>query len=317
MNYLELNKPTSSSKTIAHHSQEVNRVLWRVLLVNLGVAAAKIIVGLWTDSVSMLADGFHSATDASSNVIGLVGSTIARQPPDRNHPYGHQKYETFATLAIGLLLLITSWNILENAVTRLVAGSAPEIGPLSFGVMGLTLVLNVLVVLYEKNKGRRLNSSLLLADAAHTRSDIFVSLSVLASLVAIKAGWSWLDPVMALIIVAVIGYTGWRIIWNASNVLADSAVVDTAAVERVALSVAGVQSCHKIRSRGSEQATHLDLHIQVDGQMPLEQAHLLGHITQDRLQSELGLSEVMVHVEPAQERAITVPYLRAEVNRRG
>jgi cation diffusion facilitator family transporter len=301
MNYLELNKPTLSSKTMTRHSQEVNLVLWQVLAANLAVAGAKIAAGLWTGSVSILADGFHSATDASSNVIGLVGSTIAGQPPDRDHPYGHHKYETVAMMGIGLLLLIASWNVLQSAFSRLVEGVSPEIGPFSFGVMLVTLVFNVIVVFYEKKRGCQLNSSLLLADAAHTKSDIFVSLSVLATLVAVRLGWFWLDPVMALLIVAVIGHTGWQIIRRASDILADSAVVDAGAVEQVALSVEGVQSCHKIRSRGSDQATHLDLHIQVDGQMPLEQAHLLGHVTQDRLQNELGIAEVLVHVEPVQD----------------
>lgn len=293
-----IKRPSLPSRS--SYSQQVNQVLRRVLTLNLLVAGAKITAGILAGSISMLADGFHSAMDASSNVIGLVGSTIASQPPDRNHPYGHQKYETFATLAIGLLLLITSWNILTSIFTRLTQGSLPEISSLSFGVMTVTIVLNLLVVIYEKRRGRQLKSSLLLADADHTKSDIFVSLSVLASLIAMKAGWLWLDAVVGLMIVGVIGYTGWRIVRRASAILTDSAVVDVALVEQVALSIEGVQSCHKIRSRGTDQAGHLDLHIQVDGRMPLERAHELGHIAQDRLKQALGLADVIVHVEPVQ-----------------
>jgi cation diffusion facilitator family transporter len=164
--------------------------------------------------------------------------------------------------------------------------------------MVATILLNSAVVLYERKKGDQLKSSLLLADAAHTKSDIFVSFSVLASLFAIKLGWLWIDPVIALLIVSLIARTGWHIVRRASDVLTDSAVVDTRRVEQVALSVKGVQSCHKIRSRGTDQLGHLDLHIQVDGRMPLEQAHHLGHLTQARLQKELGLADVIVHVEP-------------------
>ncbi|MFQ5611883.1 MAG: cation diffusion facilitator family transporter [Anaerolineae bacterium] len=291
------------SEAVSAHHRQVNRVLWQVLGVNLLVAGAKIIAGLAAGSISMLADGFHSALDGSSNVIGLIGSTVASRPPDSNHPYGHQKYETFATLGIGLLLLLTSWNVLKSIVTRLLEGGVPEITPVSFAVMIITLGINILVTLYEKRQGCRLKSHLLLADAAHTRSDIFVSLSVLASLVAVVLGWPWIDVVTASVIVVVIGHTGWQIVRRASNILADSAAIEVARVREVALSVEGVRSCHKIRSRGSDRAMHLDLHIQVDGQLPLEEAHRLGHLAQNQLEKELGVTDVVVHVEPVEEGA--------------
>jgi cation diffusion facilitator family transporter len=290
--YLASTQPTRSN------SQQVNQVLWQVLGINLLVAGAKIVAGVAAGSISMIADGFHSAMDASSNIIGLIGSAIAGQPPDNSHPYGHQKYETFATLGIGLLLLFTSWNVLKSVFTRLVEGSTPQVTTFSFVVMIATIILNLMVVTYEKKRGCQLKSSLLLADAAHTKSDIFVSFSVLTSLVAVKVGWPWIDVAVALVIVFVIGHTGWKIVHRASDILADRAVIDTSLVEKVVLSVAGVQSCHKIRSRGHDQAAHLDLHIQIDGQMTLEEAHWLGHLTQDRLKNELGVVDVMVHVEP-------------------
>lgn len=281
-------------------SVAVNRVLWQTLALNLLVAGAKIAVGLATGAISMLADGFHSAMDASSNVIALIGSTVAGQPPDSNHPYGHQKYETFATLGIGLLLLFTSWNVLKSVLARLVEGGSPEVTTLSFGVMLVTLAINLAVSSYERHKGKQLHSSLLLADADHTRSDIFVSLSVIISLVAVRLGWLWMDALVALVIVFVIGRTGWQIVRRASEVLSDCAVIDATQVEDIVTSVEGVQSCHKIRSRGTDHATHLDLHIQVDGHMPLAHAHYLGHQAEDRLRQKLGITDVIVHVEPVE-----------------
>lgn len=282
----------------ASNFSQVKRVLWQILGINLAVAAAKIAVGLVTGSISMVADGFHSIMDGSSNIIGLVGLAIAGRPPDANHPYGHQKYETFATMAIGLLLLLAAWNILQSAFTRFSEGGAPVVTTLSFAVMVVTIAINWAVTRYEARRGRQLKSGVLLADAEHTRSDIFVSLSVIASLIAVRIGWIWVDAGVAIIIVGVIGWTGWRIIHNASRILSDSAVIDPAEVERIALSVKGVQSSHKIRSRGTDQTTYLDLHIQVDGQMSLEEAHRLGHVVQKRLQDELGVSDVIVHAEP-------------------
>lgn len=292
-----IHKPVVKKPALSPH-QTVNRVLWKVLFVNLLVAAIKILVGFFSGSISMIADGFHSAMDGSSNIIGLIGSTVAGRPPDSNHPYGHQKYETFATLCIGLILLLTSWNVLQSIVTRLIEGGTPEVSAFSFGVMIVTIILNLAVVVYESKRGRQLNSTILLADAAHTKSDVFVSLSVIASLIAVKLGWVWIDTVVALIIVLVIGHTGWKIVRRASDVLADCSVIDAAEVEKVVLSVDGIHSCHKIRSRGTEQQAHLDLHIQVDGQMTLNEAHELGHSVQDQLQQQLDIEDVMVHVEP-------------------
>ena len=288
----------TQASSITSNGKQIKRVLWQVLGLNFLVAGAKIAVGSATGSLSMVADGFHSAMDGTSNVIGLVGMTFAGRPPDDDHPYGHQKYETFATLAIGLLLLLTTWNILKSAVTRLLEGSSPEVTVVSFVVMFVTMGINWAVSRYEQRQGKRLKSSVLLADSAHTRSDVYVSLSVIGGLVAIQLGWLWVDTVVALIIVVVIGKVGWEIIWRASNTLADSAVVDPAEVEKIALSVDGVKSCHKIRSRGTDLATYLDLHIQVDSHMSLAEAHYLSHQVQDRLQQDLDLTDVVVHAEP-------------------
>jgi cation diffusion facilitator family transporter len=289
----------------AHFSQ-VKRVLWQILGLNLVVAAAKIGVGVATGSISMIADGFHSTLDGSSNIIGLVGISIAARPPDESHPYGHQKYEAFATLGIGALLLIASWNVLRSAITRLIEGGAPQVTGLSFGVMLGSILISWLVTRYEGRQGQKLNSTILLADAAHTRSDIFVSLSVLIGLVAVRLGWPWVDAVAALLIMGFIAHTGWKIIKQASDTLADSAVIDTRDVEKVTLSVEGVESCHKIRSRGADGATYLDLHIQVNGQLSLEEGHELGHEVQNRLQEKLGVSDVIVHVEPAEVKPNTI-----------
>jgi cation diffusion facilitator family transporter len=296
-------KPTtspqlSSPEATSPRSKQVKRVLWQILGVNLLVAVAKIVVGLAIGSISMVADGFHSTMDGSSNVIGLIGLTIASRPPDKEHPYGHQKYETFATLGIGLLLLLVGWNVLQSTITRLKEGGAPVVTVVSFVVMIITISLNWGITRYESRKGQQLKSSILLADAAHTRSDIFVSLSVIISLAAVKLGLSWVDGVVALIIVGVIGWTGWQIIRGASQVLADSAVIDPDLVEEIALSVDGVRSVHKVRSRGTDEAIYLDLHIQVDGRLSLEEAHKLGHLVQARLERELGVTDVVVHAEP-------------------
>jgi cation diffusion facilitator family transporter len=159
--------------------------------------------------------------------------------------------------------------------------------------------LNLLAAVYQKRRGGELRSRLLLAGAARLPFDLFVSVLVLASLVAASLGWARLDALAALLIVGEIGYTGWQMARCACQVLADRAVVDPAVVEAVALSVTGVRSCHKIRSRGPAWASHLDLHLQIDGCLPLEEAHRLGHLTRRRLEKRLKVKDVIVHLEPA------------------
>ncbi|MEE8218421.1 MAG: cation diffusion facilitator family transporter, partial [Vicinamibacteria bacterium] len=153
----------------------VQRVLWLTLVLNLGVSGGKVVVGLLSGSLAMVADGYHSLVDGSNNVIGLIVAAYAFAPPDRGHPYGHRKFETAAAAAIGVALLVLAYHVLEGALGRVTSpGALPEIGPLNWVVMFVTMAVNVFVSWYEEREGRRLQSAFLLADATHTRADLFV-----------------------------------------------------------------------------------------------------------------------------------------------
>ena len=178
----------------------VSGVLLRVLVLNVLVAAAKLIFGYATGAVSIISDGFHSLTDSASNVVALVGIRAARQPPDANHPYGHRKFETLASAGIFFFLLLVLVEVLRTAIGRLQSGGAPEITTASFVIMGGTLVVNLGVVAYESAAARRFRSELLLADSYHTRSDVLTSLSVIAALIGVKLGYPVLDALAALVV---------------------------------------------------------------------------------------------------------------------
>ena len=160
---------------------QVSQVLWRVFFLNLIVAAAKITLGLASGAVSILSDGFHSLTDTASNIVALFGVRIASQPPDDDHPYGHRKFETMASVGILIFLLLVLFEVLSAAVERLQSGGEPAITRLTFVVMGATFLVNLGVVIYERAAGRRLNSEVLLADAHHTTSDLLTSGAVIAA----------------------------------------------------------------------------------------------------------------------------------------
>lgn len=276
----------------------VRRLLAIVLVLNLSVAAAKLFVGWRIGSISMLADGFHSLTDTASNVVGLVGLSLAARPPDADHPYGHRKFETLSALLIGGLLALTAWEVLQSCVERLRTGSSPEATPLAFLVMGVTIAVNLGVATWERRRGERLGSEILMADAGHTASDVYVSLGVILSLLASRWGYPQLDAVAALVITAVIARAAFQIVRRSAGPLLDAAVVPAARIREVALSVPGVESVHKIRTRGEPRHGHADLHVQVRPDLRIDQAHVIGHMVTDRLRKELGFRDVVTHLEP-------------------
>jgi cation diffusion facilitator family transporter len=283
----------------------VRRVLWIVLILNMLVAAAKLATGLLTGAVAMIADGFHSSMDASSNVVGLVGIRLAAQPPDDDHPYGHQRFETLATLAIGGLLLVAAWEILQTMLDRILQGGTPEVTQASFAIMIGTMVINLGVSLYERRRGHALGSTVLLADAAHTSSDFFVSLSVLISLAGIKLGFTWIDIVVALVIVAVIGRVGLGIIGQTSNVLADRQTLDPQAVADLIQDVPGVEETVRVRSRGPTDAVYVDIDTRVKPALTTDHTYAIAKTIKARVRETYpAVAEVQVHFAP-QRNALT------------
>jgi cation diffusion facilitator family transporter len=169
-------------------SRSISAVLVRVLVLNLVVAVSKISLGLATSAVSVLSDGFHSLTDTASNVVALVGVRLSSQPPDEDHPYGHRKFETLASIGILIFLILVLFEVASSAVDRFRTGGTPTVGVISFVVMGATFLVNLGVVIYERRAGRRLSSEILLADAHHTMSDLMTSATVIVALIGVKFG---------------------------------------------------------------------------------------------------------------------------------
>ena len=278
---------------------EVNKVLYRVLFLNLAVALAKIILGYYTGAVSIISDGFHSLTDSASNVVALVGVSVARQPPDANHPYGHRKYETMASIGILIFLVVVLVEVLSAAADRVVKGGTPRVFPEGIGLMAVTLVVNLWVVRYEMREGRRLKSEVLNADAKHTRSDVLTTGAVLGALFGVWWGYPLLDPMAALLVAGFIGHACWSIAQEASRILADEIVLPEDEVRLVVQSVPDVIGCEKIRTRGSADYAFLDLHLWLNGSTSLEKAHATSHIVKDRLMTRFPqLVDVVIHIEP-------------------
>ena len=284
----------------------VRRTLWIVLGLNLTVAGAKLGYGLFTGSVAMTADGFHSLLDGSSNVIGLLAMALAARPPDDRHPYGHSKYETYASAAIGGMLVVAAWEVGKRAIDGLLGGARPpEVTALSFVVMVLTLVVNTAVTLYERRVGRRVRSDLLLADASHTASDIFVSLGVIGSLIAVKLGVPTADSIIALIIALVIVRTAIAVLARAEAALSDRARLDVSEVCAVVREVDGVEGCHSVRTRGTTSEVFVDLHAEVDPGTTVEDGHRISAAVVDSIIGAFPqVVDVLVHLCPANQDSL-------------
>ncbi len=263
------------------------------------VASAKIAYGYITDSISMLSDGFHSFFDGTSNVIGLTGIWIASHPPDKTHPYGHKKFETLSTIAIAVLIFIAGFEIVKKAYKGLALPHSIEVTTLSFIIMFITLSINIWVMAYETKKGRELQSDFLLADAMHTKTDIFISVSVIISLIAAKTGYPLIDVIAAIFIVFFISRMGFNILKSAADVLTDAACINPAEIRKIINKVEGIKGCHEIRSRGKEGAVNLDLHILVAPEVKTEDAHELAHKVEGAIKRELpSVIDVVIHIEP-------------------
>jgi len=283
-----------------NRNTQVKRVLTGLLVANLGVVGAKFVIGLRTGSLGVLGDAVHSSVDATNNVLALAVIWIAARAPDEDHPYGHEKFETLGALAIVVFLSITCFELAKGAVTRLAKGSAVamEVGVLELGLLAATLIVNVVVTAYESRRGRQLNSAILLADATHTRADVFITIGVLIGLIAARLGYWYVDPIVALIVAVVIVVLAYRIVAGSVPVLVDQLATPPDEIRTAAEDVPEVVRAYDIRSRGSAERRFVELTIAVDGDASVTAAHDVADAVEQRLRRDLGFHEIIVHVEP-------------------
>lgn len=299
--------PAPPKTDAAIRTRHIRRVLVVIMLLNLAVAAAKFFYGSVTGSVSMRADGIASVFDAASNVIGIAGMLIAARPADTDHPYGHAKFETYASVVIGMMLLIAAWNVASDAYA---AFTEPvhtiEVNAGSFIVMIGTLAINLGVSFYERKRGHALKSEILSADALHTAADALVSLSVIIGLIFVLLGFPLADPICSLVVAVAILHSAWEVFKQANATLSDEARIPAAAIVDCAQSIQDVRQCHQVRTRGTEGEVYLDLHILLDPTLSIKDAHAVGNQVEAAIRKAFPqIVDVTVHLEPdtPEERA--------------
>lgn len=288
----------------------VRRVLVITLLLNLLVMALKGTIGWWTGSLSLLADAIHSVTDSANNVLGLVTNRLASPQPDRDHPYGHQKYEAVGALGIAAFLGIACFEIVQGAIERILnGGTAVEIAAPELWLLLLVLGINIFVAFYERSVGRQIGSPILIADAQHTMSDIWVTISVLAGLIGIWI-WNvqWLDVALSFPVALLVVRSGWSVIRSNLPWLVDEMAVAPEAIHATVLTVPGVLNCHSIASRGLlGRQVFIEMHLIVDA-ADVETAHTITEAVEARLEEKYGPVRISIHVEPPTYQSDRISY---------
>jgi cation diffusion facilitator family transporter len=292
--------PEADVQDRTERTNSIRRVLLAVLALNLLVAFAKIGYGLKSGSVAMSADGAQSLLDGLSNVVGLVSIAIAARPPDEEHHYGHERYETLASLIIAMMMSVSVIEIVRSSVRQLVAGSAPTVDGGSFLVLAGTMTINLGVAWWETRKGRELQSDFLAADARHTLSDVAVSTGVIIGLLAVRAGFDRADSIVSIVIAGVIAWTAWTILRDASLVLTDAVRTDPRKLMEAILNTEGVETAHKLRARSMGGRQLVEVDITVDPQLRVDQAHDVTTRVERSVREIAGShAQAIVHVEPA------------------
>jgi len=289
----------------------VRRVLIITLLLNLFVMGLKVIVGLLTGSLSLLADALHSVTDSANNVLGLVTSRLSSPYPDRDHPYGHHKFEAVGALGIAAFLGIAFFEIVQSAIERMFSTQKSEvkISASELWILLLVLGVNIFVAFYERREGHRVRSQILIADAQHTMSDIWVTISVLLGLIGIwTLGIQWLDVVLALPVALLVFWSGWTVIRENLPWLVDEMAIAPEAIHEVVTQVPGVLNCHSIASRGIVgRQTFIEMHLIVDA-IDVEAAHRITEAVEAKLEERFSPVRVTIHVEPPSYSSSQISY---------
>ncbi|MDC7710022.1 cation diffusion facilitator family transporter [Vogesella indigofera] len=277
------------------------RSLWLSVAVNVVLTVLQIVTGLWAGSQALVADALHSLSDLIADFVALLARRHSHKAPDDDHHYGHQRYETAASLALGLLLLGAGASMLLGAGNKIT--SATPLAPVhqaALWVALLTLLSKELLFRYMLKIASEVKSSMLVANAWHARADAASSLVVALGIAGNLAGYTWLDPLAAALVGFMVGKTGWGFAWDALHDLMDRAAdADTvAAIRATLLATPGVQGVHDLRTRRMADQIQVDVHLEIDGNLTVHQGHDIAAAARLRVMSSQPVLDVMTHIDP-------------------
>ncbi|WP_050477324.1 cation diffusion facilitator family transporter [Herbaspirillum rhizosphaerae] len=272
------------------------------IVVNLVLTTLQILVGLFSGSQALVADGVHSLSDLVADFVVLFAAWQSRTPADADHQYGHQRFETAASLALGGTLLAVGLGMLVSAFFKLYALNAQVVHMTALWVALATLVSKEILFRYMLGIAERVRSSMLVANAWHARSDAVSSLVVALGIAGNLLGFPLLDPIAALIVGLMIVRTGAVFFWQALNDLMDKAVSEeeSEAIRETLLATPGVFGVHDLRTRKMGDMTIVDVHLELDGNQTVTEGHAIATSARQRVMEQHHVLDVMTHVDPVQ-----------------
>lgn len=280
-----------------HRDNQVRRIILVEGSANLLVLLGKIFVSLSTGSLAILADAVHSLTDLANNAVAWIVMHFSSRPADREHPYGHRKFETLAVFILASILVVLAFELAINAVRSAEAEVASS--GIELAVMIAVLVINILVTSWQHTWAKRLDSDILRADATHTFADVLITAVVIVGWQLSAMGYVWVDRLCAIGVAVVVIYLAYGLFRRALPVLLDEFAVDPEELHAIIARVQGVTGVYRIRSRWIGKACAIDLVIAVDPALTVEESHAIADQIESLLEERFGTSDISIHVEPA------------------
>lgn len=303
MNFVDIDDDSEhATHTAAQRAAAASRSTWVSVVVNVGLASTQIVIGVLSKSQALIADGIHSLSDLVSDFVVLFAGHHSRKDADIDHPYGHQRFETAASLALGVILLAVGGGMVWSALQKL---ESPEtiatVHRSALWVALAAIAAKELLFRYMLRVAKQVKSSMLVANAWHARSDAASSLVVSIGLIGNLAGYPLLDPIAALIVGFMVGKMGWSFGWDALHDLMDRAVdeAEVQAIRQTLLQTPGVAGVHDIRTRKMGDMVVADAHIEVDAQITVEAGHNIAVAARQAVMQRHRVLNLMTHVDPA------------------
>ena len=303
---MNFSEPDDNSEHAPHSAAEraavAARSTWVSVAVNVLLSALQILVGTFAKSQGLIADGVHSLSDLVADFVVLYANRHSKKGADLDHPYGHQRFENGASLALGALLLAVGLGMVWSALLKLkYPDLIPTVHASALWVAGVALVAKELLFRYMLRIAKLVKSSMLVANAWHARSDAASSLVVGFGLIGNLAGYPLLDPIAASIVGFMVARMGWSFAWNALNDLMDRAVdeEEVAAIRQTLMDTPGVAGVHDVRTRKMGDMVVVDAHIEVDATLTVEEGHNIAVAARDAVLQRHRVLNLMTHVDPA------------------
>jgi len=276
--------------------KQVQRIILIEGSVNIIVLIAKLVVGLTTGSLAIIGDAIHSLTDVVNNIVAWIVIRLSSSPPDREHPYGHRKFETLAVFFLASLLVVLSFELALHAITK--EDSSIVSTTWGLGIMLVVLVINISLASWQKMWAQRLKSDILLADASHTFADVLTTIVVIVGWQLSAMGYFWLDKICALGVSALVFYLAFNLFKRALPVLVDQSALDPELLTSSVLAVSGVRKVNRVRSRWIGSDKSIDLVIEVAPDISTNDSHHIATCVEQLIEKEFGVTDISIHVEP-------------------